>query len=292
MLGYFGPSRIVGRLDEAVDLADPSSSHSQLITENKPMIDLRTLVSLHDIERVALEYLPPLTRAQISAGANDNRTTKANASSFQDIYFRPRVLCSSRSVDCKTRILGREYAILVFNAPASLARLVHPDGELAIARGLAAKGSTIINPTMGSFLPEEIVAALPLGHPLFFQLYVGTNRESTKRLLESVVALKAEAIIVTVDLPVIGKRDDVRRLQIQASPPKNKGTSKSASNLAIDPDLSWPDIHWIRKITGLPVFVKGIQSVEDAKRALSEACAGIYISNHGEGRLTRPSPRF
>ncbi|KAH7232693.1 L-lactate dehydrogenase [Fusarium solani] len=291
VLGYFGPSRIVGRLDEAVDLADSSSSPSQPTTENKPMIDLRTLVSLHDIERAALEYLPPLARAQISAGANDNRTTKANASSFQDIYFRPRVLSSSRSVDCKTRILGREYDIPVFNAPASLAKLVHPDGELAIARGLAAKGSTIIIPTMGSFLPEEIVAALPPGQPFFFQLYVGTNRESTKRLLESVVALKAEAIIVTVDLPVIGKRDDVRRLQIQASSPNNnKETSKSASNLAIDPDLSWPDIHWIRKITGLPVFVKGIQSAEDAKRALSEGCAGIYISNHGGRAVDTAQP--
>ena len=118
VLGYFGPSRIVGRLDEGGDLADSSSSRSQLITKNRPMTDLSTLVNLHDIERVALECLPPLARAQISAGANDNRTTKANASSFQDIYFRPRVLCSSRRVDCKTRILGREYALPIFNAPA------------------------------------------------------------------------------------------------------------------------------------------------------------------------------
>lgn len=173
---------------------------------------------------------------------------------------------------------------------------MHPDGEVAIARGLAAKGSTIIIPTMGSFLPEEIVAALPQGHPFLFQLYVGTNRESTKKLLQSVVALKAEAIIITVDLPVIGERDDVRRLQIQASPPNNnnnnnnKKLGKSASNLAIDPDLSWSDTHWIQKLTGLPIFVKGIQSAEDAKRALSESCAGIYISNHGGRAVDTAQP--
>ncbi|KAM5353511.1 hypothetical protein ACJ41O_000161 [Fusarium nematophilum] len=287
-LRYFGEDKIVGELASA----SSSESSSTKPDENSRKPDLRTLVNLHDIEKAALDCLPPLTRAQVSGGANDNRTTNANASSFQDILLRPRVLQSARGVDCSTRILGRRYPVPIFNAPASLAKLLHPDGELALARGLAAGGSTIVIPTMASFLPDEIVDALPKDHPFFFQLYMGTNRDMAKKLLESVMALKPEAIIVTVDLPVIGKRDDVKRLQMEGSPLSNdgRGNTKPVSNLAIDPNLSWRDIQWIREFTGLPVFVKGIQTAEDAQRALAEGCAGIYISNHGGRAVDTAQP--
>jgi L-lactate dehydrogenase (cytochrome) len=201
-----------------------------------------------------------------------------------------------KDIDVSCNILGQDYSLPLFSAPAALARLGHPDGEQAMARALAAKGTTIIACNNASFSFQEICSALPRDdYPVFFQLYVNKDRAVTEKLVRGVSQWKGlQGILVTVDLPVVGKREDDERIKIDSSykqpksfQSKTLAKDKKGSGLAratgsfIDSDLQWKDIRWLQTITHVPIFVKGIQSAADARRALEAGCKGIYISNHG-----------
>jgi len=130
---------------------------------------------------------------------------------------------------------------------------------------------------------------------VFFQLYVNKDRVVTEKLVREVSGRKGlQGILVTADLPVVGKREDDERVKIDAnySQPKSfqsqtvtkdkKGAGLArATGSFIDSNLKWEDIRWLQTITDAPIFVKGIQSATDARKALEYGCKGIYISNHG-----------
>lgn len=127
---------------------------------------------------------------------------------------------------------------------------------------------------------------MPKSYPFFFQLYVFKDRSKTKVLLENITAMGVKAIFVTVDLPVISKREADERIK-QSEAGKVVDFSRSSS---IDPSLSWDDIAWIRKQTPVPIILKGIQSPADARRAMLIGCQGIVLSNHGGRALDNASP--
>ena len=256
---------------------------------------LDAIINLHDFEDAAHKRLSAKSWAYYTCGANDSFTKEANAHWYRKIMLRPRLLVGVREVDCSTTILGRKYSMPVFSAPAALAKLSHPDGELAIARATALKGTTMVACHNASYSFPEIRQAMPAGNPIFYQLYFNKDRAATDKVVREVASLKPQAIIVTADLPVVGKRDGDERLKIDTSQTvgnlspngaaavadkKGAGLARSTGAL-IDPDLKWCDIEQLVRRVDIPVFVKGIQHAADARRALAAGCAGIYISNHG-----------
>jgi L-lactate dehydrogenase (cytochrome) len=295
---HLSSSKNKGTLDESTVTEEWKQHQSSNVESSRPPADqkppLGSILNMYDFEDVAQKFLSAKSWAFQMTAANDCLTRDANIEWWRKIWFRPRVLTGVKTVDTSTSILGTKYSVPIFSAPAALAKLGHPDGELAMARALVAKGTTIIACNNASFSFPEIMEVMPKDHPVFFQLYVNKDRPITEKLVKEVSSYNPQAIMVTVDLPVVGKREDDERVKIDASytAPKSfqsqsvtkdkKGAGLArATGSFIDADLQWKDIKWLKTITKAPIFVKGIQSACDAKKALEAGCKGIYISNHG-----------
>lgn len=291
---HLGSERQIGTL-EAEDSKSAENISSSVQKTEVPVPDLDSIISIHEFAEVAATALRPRSFEYIRGSTENGLTKAANADWYRRIWFRPRVLTGVREVDLSTTILGQKYASPIFNAPTSSVKLAHPDGELAWARALSACGNTIIIPTLSSYPVEEIIGALPKGHPFFFQLYVHTDRAEMNKLLDTVCRFRPQAIIVTVDLPVMTKRENYEKYLVRTRQRKAKKTTRlplpsTRPDPAVDPDLQWKDIRSIQERTGVPVFVKGVQCAADALRAYELGCAGIYISNHGGRALDTASP--
>ncbi|KAI9871141.1 MAG: hypothetical protein M1830_003277 [Pleopsidium flavum] len=219
---------------------------------------------------------------------------------FDRIWFRPRVMRNVRDVDTGTRLLSVESGIPVFVSPAALAKLVHPEGEKAIARGCLEKGIIQCVSTNASYPIEEILASAP-SHPFFFQLYVNKDRAKTEALLAQLRSLKNIAVIfVTVDAPVAGKREADERVRADETLSTPMSGSKAVNDKRggglgrimgsyIDASLSWDDLAWLRRHWDGPMVLKGVQGAADAQRAMHEGLQGVVLSNHG-GRSLDTSP--
>ncbi|KAL1849797.1 hypothetical protein Plec18170_007318 [Paecilomyces lecythidis] len=295
---YLGPEKQVGVVDDL----DKDSLIKEATKEPViPKPDLKSIVDLSQFEQVAETALKRRAWSYVSGATEDGVTHDANCEFYRRIFFRPQVLNGAGRVDTSTVFMGKKCAVPFFNAPTSSVKLTHPDGELALARASVAHGVPPCLPTMSSYALSEIVDVMPPSHPFFFQLYMNLDRSEAERTLREARDLGAQAILVTVDLPVMSKRQNRDRRQVQVQQdietlekkeeeiPAAGAWSHTPTNIAIDPDLQWKDIEWIRKVTGLPVILKGIQSAVDAKRAFEHGCSGIYISNHG-GRALDTAP--
>lgn len=263
---------------------------------------LDSILNMYDFEAAAKATVSAKTWAYYSGAANDSLSYAANIDWYRKIWFRPRVLTGVKDVDTTTTILGQKYSMPIFSSPAALAKLSHEDGELAMARGAVAKGTTICVCNGASYSLAEITEVMPENYPKFYQLYFNKDRRVTEKLMKEVISLKPRAILATVDLPVVGKREADERVKIEASykprkhlqvtalPTDNKGTGLArATGSFIDPDVKWDDIKWLIGLSDIPVFVKGVQCAADAKKAWEVGCKGIYVSNHG-GRAVDTAP--
>jgi L-lactate dehydrogenase (cytochrome) len=298
-----------GRLDESTvtdewrsKQADTHEGSTPLPEEGRPPLD--AIINLHDFEEAAKRTHSRKTWAFQMTAANDCFTRDANADFYKRIWFRPRVMVGVKNATTQATVLGQKFKLPIFSSPAALAKLSHPEGELAMARGLAASGSTIIACANASYSFAEIAGALPANHPIFYQLYMNKDRSISEKLIKEVSKNpNLKAITVTADLPVVGKREDDERVKIEATykasknmqsqnvKRDNKGSGLArATGSFIDPDLKWDDIAWLKSITDVPIFVKGIQCAADARKALDHGCAGIYISNHGGRAVDTAQP--
>lgn len=293
---YLGPDKQIGVLDDL--------SKNSLVKQAKkepviPKPDLKSIVDVSQFEKVAETALKPRAWSYVSGATEDHVSHEANREFYRRIFFRPQVLNGAGNIDTSTVFMGKKCSVPFFIAPTSSVKLSHPDGELALARASVAHGVPPILPTMSSYALSEIVDVMPPSYPFFFQLYMNLDRSEAAKTLRQARDLGAQAIFVTVDLPVMSKRQNRDRRQppvIQDTTEKKEEQAPAAgawshtpTNIAIDPDLKWKDIAWIREITGLPVILKGIQSAADAKRAFKYGCSGIYLSNHG-GRALDTAP--
>jgi L-lactate dehydrogenase (cytochrome) len=261
--------------------ARSSSPYSDL-----PALD--QILNLQDFEEIAAKQMSERAWVYISGGSNDCVTMAANTTWYRRILLRPRILRDVSQCDTSRTIFGVKLNLPVLNAPASLVKLAHPDGELALAKGAAAMGTSTVIPTMSSFSAKEIVDAMPVGYPFFFQLYMSPNRSVTEKLLKDVCQYKPRAIIITTDLPVFSKRESNERYEMKmAKESRSAGMEGEARRQARSPagtisaSIRWEDVRWVQEFTGLPVVVKGIQCAADAKLALDYGCHGFYVSNHG-----------
>jgi L-lactate dehydrogenase (cytochrome) len=279
-----------------------------------------------DLRRIARRRLPRGVFDYIDGAAEDELTRRRNAAAFRQVEFRPRVLVGAAAVDPSTTLLGRPLPVPIVLAPTGFTRLASPGGELDAARAAARAGLPYCLSTMSTRSIEEVAAAS--SGPKWFQVYVWRDRGLVKDWLARAAAAGYEAIVITADAPVLGRRErDVRRgftlppkigpgtlvdglvhpawtwNFLRAEPirfanvrgvPGIDGTDAvklaEFSNAQFDPGLSWRDLDWIRGVWDAPIIIKGIQTVADARLAADAGVAAVVLSNHGGRQLDGAPP--
>jgi 4-hydroxymandelate oxidase len=254
-------------------------------------------INLLELEAAAAEALDPLARDYYRSGAGDELTLARNRDAFAEIELLPRVLVDVSSVDTATSVLGADLPHPVTVAPTAFHRLADPEGEVATARGAADARALMCLSSLSNTPMEEVAAACE--GPRWFQLYVFRDREVTRDLVARAEASGYGAIVLTVDAPVLGRRErDVRNqfelpdgLAIACVPDGAVDAPEGQSGLAayfatmLDASLDWSDLEWLASNTSLPVAVKGVHRADDAERAVEAGAAGVIVSNHGGRQL-------
>jgi 4-hydroxymandelate oxidase len=263
-------------------------------------------VNLHEYEQVARERLPQTVYEYYWGGAEDELTVRDNRLGWQQLRLRPRVLVDVSTRALATTVLGQPIAFPVLTAPCAFNALANPEGELAVARATTAAGILQIVSTAGTHTLEEVADAAPDGLR-WFQLYCYRDRGVTQSLVERAVAAGYRALCLTVDAPLVGRRDrDTRNrfglppgmtwknLQHAGLDRMDAGGEGSALVHYIseiwDASLTWEAIEWLRKLSPLPLAVKGILTAEDARRAVDHGVDAIVVSNHGGRQLDGTLP--
>jgi 4-hydroxymandelate oxidase len=252
-------------------------------------VDDPSLINLGDYERAAAERLPPGALAYYSGGANDERTLADNRAAFERRRLIPRVLRDVSTVDLTVEILGRRWPTPIWIAPTAFHRLGHPDGELATARAAAARGVTFVLSTSSS---TDLVEVAAIGGPRWFQVYLLADPGARRAHVERAVAAGYEALVLTVDLPRVGRRE--RDIRVGFRIPEGVEVPNIAVAAGVAPEdgltvpfaqrLTWEDVEWLAGF-GLPVVVKGILHPDDAELALDHGAAAVVVSNHGGRQL-------
>jgi 4-hydroxymandelate oxidase len=263
------------------------------------------IVNLSDFERRARDVLPKPHFDFFFGGAADEVTLRENRRAFDDIDLRFRVLAGVGERDLSVTLFGKRTSMPVLIAPTGFHKMAHADGELATARAAAASDVIFVVSMMANVSLEEIRAATPKA-PMWFQLYVYRDRGVTRSLVERAQAAGYDALQVTVDLPVLGRREhDVRNrfglpadLRIanlereglgELNPVEGDSGVNAYTRRMLDPSLTWKDLEWLKSLTRLPILVKGVVRGDDAVRALEAGADGVVVSNHG-GRQLDTSP--
>lgn len=258
------------------------------------------LVAAADYERHARQHLDDNAWTYLTCGAADGITLAANPAAFQRWQLRNRVLADVSGGHTRLNLLGQEYRHPILLAPVAYHHLFHADGERAAAMGAAALEAPMVLSSMAS---TAIDAVATQAGPLWFQLYIQREREQTLALLRLAEAAGCHALVVTVDAPVAGIRNQEQRIGFHLPPgiravnlpaASAETTELQAGQSVIFDGLmrgapGWADIEWLVSETSLPVVLKGILTAEDALRAIDAGVAGIVVSNHG-GRVLDTVP--
>ena len=257
-------------------------------------------VNVLELEELARGKLAREAFDYYASGSEDETTLRKNREAFARRAILHRVLVDVSERKTATRVLGVDVSMPVLVAPTAFHKMAHADGELATARAARACGTAMMLSSLSNTDVEEVAAAHPSG--TFFQLYVYRDREATAGLVARAEAAGCKALVLTVDAPLLGCRErDVRNafalpaaLKVKNLVPAGYGDldrvlgeSGLASYFAslIDPSLSWKDLAWLRSLTKLPLAIKGIVRVDDAKRARDAGASAIVVSNHGGRQL-------
>jgi 4-hydroxymandelate oxidase len=230
----------------------------------------------------AAAKVDPAVWCYFEGGADDEVTLQENIAALRRWQLRPRMLVDVGDVRLETTLLGTTVSMPLGIAPFALQRLLDPEAELATARAAAAAGALVTVPTLTSFRHAELQAAAD--GPRWLQLYVQLDRALTLDHLAEAREAGYTAVVLTVDLPHIGRRERDLRLGFTIPPkiPLPYGTLDD-----VDPTLSWRDLEWVREATELPLVVKGILTREDALLAAEHGVDAVWVSNHGGRQLDR-----
>lgn len=291
---------------------------------------IRRAASQADLRRIARRRVPRGVFDYLDGAAEDELTARANRAAYDRRTFSPRVLVDVAEVDPSTDLFGRRLPMPVVLAPTGFTRMFHPDGELAVARSAARADLPYTLSTLATRSIEEVAeAADGAGDgPRWFQVYVWRDRGLVEDMVARAKAHGYEALVLTVDNAVLGRRDrDVRNgftlppklglrtlvdgvrhpswtwafataepitfanVSASARPGPSMGDGTTAASLSayvntqFDPGVAWADLDWLRSIWDGPLLLKGIQSVDDARRAVDAGVEGIVLSNHGGRQL-------
>jgi isopentenyl diphosphate isomerase/L-lactate dehydrogenase-like FMN-dependent dehydrogenase len=256
--------------------------------------------NLLELEELARAKVPRPAFDYIAGGADDEVSLRRNREAYGKWALRPRVLVDVSSCDTSATVLGQRVSMPILVAPTAFHGLVHPEGEIGTARGAAAAGTIMVVSAIATRTMEEIAAAIAA--PRWFQLYVWKDREVTAELVKRAARAGYRAICLTVDTPLLGRREkdernaftlppgigiaNVRPAGLDGMPDSEHGSAfaKYVKEM-LDPAVSWRDLAWLRSLTSLPIVVKGIMTMEDAKIAVEHGVEGIVVSNHGGRQL-------
>ena len=256
--------------------------------------------NLLELEELARAKVPRPAFDYIAGGADDEVSLRSNREAYGKWALRPRVLVDVSSCDTSATVLGQRVSMPILVAPTAFHGLVHPDGETGTARGAAAAGTIMVVSAIATRTIEEIAAAVAA--PRWFQLYVWKDREVTAELVKRAARAGYRAICLTVDTPLLGRREkdernsftlppgigiaNVRPAGLDGMPESEHGSAfaKYVKEM-LDPAVTWRDLAWLRSLTSLPIVVKGIMTMEDAKIAVEHGVEGIVVSNHGGRQL-------
>lgn len=260
-------------------------------SDNEQKLDILNLPAL---EAEAKQIIPAGGFGYIVGGAEDEWTLRQNTKAFEHAQIVPKALSNIENPDLSTNVFGIDLKTPVMMAPAAAQGLAHSQGEKATAKGVAAVGALMSQSTYSSTSIADTAAAAP-GAPQFFQLYMSKDWSFNESLLDEAKRAGAKAIILTVDATVDGYReqDIINHFQFPipmanlekfaAGDGKGKGIGEIYAAAA--QKISEADVRRIAEYTDLPVIVKGIESPDDALRAIGAGASGIYVSNHGGREL-------
>lgn len=279
-------------LDRSANVAPISDLKGDLVQKKAIATpSLRAMVSLADFESMASQCMTPAAWAYVVSGADDEITCRENAKAYNRVFLRPRVLRDVQEIDCSTTILGQKSSLPFYTSPVGLGKLVHPDGECAIALGAGMEGVIQVVNTVSSMPIERIMESrVNPEQPVFWQLYADRDLDKSAAFVRRVQDAGVKAIWLTVDSPVVGKRERDERLvgsgdtgetMQEIVDSAGAGGLASANTGFINAGIDWNIVEWLRGITDLPIVIKGIQCYEDASLAFDHGVDGIVLSNHG-----------
>ena len=263
---------------------------------------LAEIVRLADFEGMARLAMEPASYEYIAGGSWDEVTLAENEAAWLRRRFRPRVLVDVSTVDPSTTLLGAPSTFPLAIAPMAIHGLAHPDAEVMTARAATAAGVPFILSTMATRSIEEVASEAPDG-TRWFQLYVQRDRGRTRSLVERAASAGFGAIVLTVDLAVLGYRERDLRSGFSLPALGNFGASDTTHGshprdgedrdgldeaaAPIARGLTWDDLAEIRSWSTLPLVLKGIMTAEDARLAVQHGVDAIVVSNHGARQLDR-----
>lgn len=256
------------------------------------------LLTPDDYEAWARANLNKPTYDFVAGGAGSELTLRENRDAYDRFRLVPRVLRDVSSVSASVEIFGSSLSAPLYVSPIGMQRLLHEAAEMATARAAKAAGIGMGVGTASTVVMEDLAA---VGGPLWFQLYWRRDREITRDLVERAAAAGYDAIALTVDTPVIGRRLRDVRNRYQRPPsityanyakyedPSIKDAAGGAPTYYVaqqmDQTLTWDDLAWLKEVAGIPVVVKGVMSPEDARLAVDAGADGVMVSNHGARQL-------
>ena len=250
--------------------------------------------TLADFELAYREALPDGTLAYYSGAAADELTLQHNERAWQEITLRPRVMVDVSDRDSSVTVLGHDMSSPIAVAPTAYHRLANPGGEEETARGAAAADCVYTLSSLATSRPSSVAASGAEG-PRWFQVYVFRDRAVTRELIAEAEEGGFEALLLTVDLPVLGRRDreissgfvvgDAESVPgVNAAGGEGLISMQDTADL-IDPSLTWDDVAEFAEGSDLPVLVKGVLRGDDAALAIESGAAGVVVSNHGGRQL-------
>lgn len=292
------------------------------VTLNPTERRLNSALTIDDLRRIAQRRTPKAPFDYTDGGADQELTMSRVRAAFETIEWQPRILRDVSQLDMSTKVLGISMALPFGIAPTGFTRMMQTEGEIAGAHSAERAGIPFCLSTMGTRSIEEVVEAAPSGHN-WFQLYMWKDRDRSLGLIERAKKAGFETLVLTVDVPVPGDRLRDKRNGMTIPPTLTLGTIVNAiprpawwmnflttdplkfaslnswdgtvaELLAemFDPKVDFDDLKWLIKQWDGPVVVKGIQTVEDAKRAILAGAHGVQLSNHGGRQLDRSPVPF
>jgi len=281
---------------------------------------MTVITNIEDLRRLAQRRVPRMFYDYADSGSWTEGTYRANESDFQAIKLRQRVAVNMENRSTATTMVGVDVAMPVAIAPTGLTGMQHADGEILAARAAEKFGIPFTLSTMSICSIEDVAAHTT--KPFWFQLYVMRDRGFIERLIDRAKAARCGALVLTLDLQILGQRHKDLKNGLSA-PPKltlpnlinmaskprwclgmlgtrrrqfgnivghvsgveNMGSLSEWTNKQFDPQLNWGDVEWIKKRWGGKLILKGIQDAEDAKLAADSGADALIVSNHGGRQL-------
>ena len=253
-----------------------------------------SMINVDELEERAKKVMPEGAYYYIASGAENEWTWRANTSAFNHYQIVPRALTDMDDPQTDTEFMGMKLKTPIMISPIACHGIAHKDAEVATQKGAAAAGALFSSSTYANKSVEDIAAAAPEA-PRFFQLYLSKDWDFNKMVFDAIKKVGYKGIFLTVDALVSGYREANLRTKFTYPVPldfftryldgKGEGQSVAQMYASSAQKIGPEDVRRIKEETGLPVIVKGVESVEDAYKAMGAGADGIYVTNHGGRQL-------